>query len=87
MGTVLPFPQHRNRLSASGVRIAILSDHWCIEQLKAGDIISRRPMPSEADARRIATRISRRDRVPMLPTYRHRRPWHTAGRDTPNDAA
>lgn len=42
---------------------------------------------AEADARRIATRISRRDKAPLLPTYRHRRPWHTAGPRTPDAAA
>ncbi|MDN3573370.1 hypothetical protein, partial [Methylobacterium longum] len=81
------FPRTGIRDRASGVRIAYVADYWCIERLRSGDITDRRPMPSEADARRIAARISRRDKVPLLPTYQHRRPWRTAKDYTPDDAA
>ena len=87
MWNVVQFPRARIRDRSSGVRVAFLADRWCIERLEAGDIATRRPMPSQADAQRIAARISRRDKVPLLPTYRHRRPLHTAGQHTPDDAA
>lgn len=87
MGTVLPFPQHRARQSASGVRAAFVADRWCVEHVKAGDITDRRPMPSLADAQRIATRISRRDRVPLLAPCVPRPSRHADTHSTPDDAA
>lgn len=66
MGTVIPFPRERTRPSASGVRIAFVADHWCVERLEAGDIIARNRMPSRSDAERIAARISRRDKIALL---------------------
>ena len=82
MWNVVQFPRTRIRDRSSGIRVALLAERWCVERLVAGDIDTRRPMPSEADARRIAARISRRDKVSLLPTYRHRRGHHT-----PDDAA
>jgi|FEC22Drversion2_1045045.scaffolds.fasta_scaffold01845_4 hypothetical protein len=87
MGTVLPFPQHRARQSASGVRVAFVAGHWCIERLQAGDIIARSRMPSLADAQRIATRISRRDRVPLLAPCVPRPSRRTGAHSTPDGAA
>ena len=87
MGSILSFPQHRTRPSASGVRVARISADWFIERLEAGSITDRRPVPSQADAQRIAARISRRDKVPLLPTRQHSRPWDKAGTHTPDDAA
>lgn len=87
MWNVVQFPAARIRDRSSGVRVALLASRWCVERLEAGDIIARSRMPSEADAHRIAARISRRDKVPLLPTYRPRHPWPTAGQHTPDDAA
>ncbi|KQS65045.1 hypothetical protein ASG32_31030 [Methylobacterium sp. Leaf361] len=64
-----------------------MADGWCVERLEAGDIISRSRMPSRADAQRIATRISRRDKVPLLATCLPR-PARCAGAcSTPDYAA
>lgn len=87
MWNVVQFLSARVRDRSSGVRVAFVSDRWCVERLEAGDVTMRSRMPSQADAQRIAARISRRDKVPLLPTYRQRRPWRTAGHHTPDDAA
>lgn len=87
MWNVVQFPRTGIRDRSSGVRAAYLSGRWCVERLDAGDIVTRSPMPSQADAQRIAARISRRDKVPLLPAHQHRRPWHTAGHRTLDDAA
>ena len=87
MWNVVQFPTNRIRDRSSGVRAACITGHWFIERLESGAITDRRPAPSETDARRIAARISRRDKVPLLPACRHRRPWDGTGRHTPNDAA
>lgn len=67
MWNVVQFPRTRVRDRASGVRAAYVADCWCVERLEAGDIITRSRMPSRSDAERIATRVSRRDKVPVLP--------------------
>ncbi|TXN00488.1 hypothetical protein FV242_21880 [Methylobacterium sp. WL64] len=87
MGKVIPFPRDRTQPSASGVRVARISGNWFIERLEAGSITDRRPAPSGPDAQRIAARISRRDKVPLLPARQHSRPWDKAGTHTPDDAA
>ena len=87
MWNVVQFPAARIRDRSSGVRVARITGHWFIERVEAGGITDRRPMPSESDAHRIAARISRRDKLPLLPTYQHRRPSPTAGRYNPDDAA
>lgn len=87
MWNVVQFPRAHIRDRSSGVRVACISGHWFIEWVEVGGITDRRPMPSEADAGRIAARISRRDKVPLLPTCQHRRPWDKAAHRTPDDAA
>lgn len=87
MWNIVQFPRARIRDRSSGVRVAYVADRWCVERLEAGDITARSRMPSQSDAQRIATRISRRDKVPLLPPYQSRRPRSAAGRSTPNDAA
>ena len=87
MWNVVQFPQAHVRDRSSSVRVAYVADRWCFEHVKTGDITGRRPMPSLADAQRIATRISRRDRVPLLaPCVPH--PSRRADiYPTPDDAA
>ncbi|MEE7450002.1 hypothetical protein MRF4_20540 [Methylobacterium radiotolerans] len=87
MGTVLPFPQHRARQGASGVRVALVAGRWCIERLEAGDIIARIHMPTQADAQRIAARISRRDKARLLATCLPRPPRRAGTHPAPDDAA
>lgn len=96
MSNVIPFPRPRPRPlpwvrpqeRRSGMRVARLDGRWCIERLIVGDIVDRRFMPTQADAERIALRISRRDKLPMLTARRSRpRPWPSFHQHTPEDAA
>lgn len=87
MWNIVQFPPARVRDRSSGVRAAFVADIWFVERLEAGDITARSRMPSQADAQRIAARISRRDKVRLLPPYQPRRPKSPAGCPTPNGAA
>lgn len=87
MWNVVQFPPARIRDRSSGVRVAFVADRWCVERLEAGDVTTRSRMPSQADAQRVAARISRRDKVRLLPTGRSSPPRHMGGQHTPNDAA
>lgn len=69
MGAVIPFPGDRSRARTSGVRVAYVADHWCVERLVGGVITGRNRMPTRADAERIAARVSRRDKAPLLPVH------------------
>jgi hypothetical protein len=85
MWNVVQFPAARLRDRSSGVRLAFVAGRWCVERLEAGDIIVRSRMPSRADAQRIADRISRRDKIALLPTAS---PSRAASSPRPNgDAA
>ena len=87
MWNVVQFPHARIRDRSSGVRVACIAGRWSVDRLEAGDIIARSPMPSQADAQRIAARISRRDKVSLLPAYRPRGPRSMSDDNTPDDAA
>jgi hypothetical protein len=87
MWNVVQFPQAHVRDRSSGVRVAFVSDRWCVECLEAGDVTMRSRTPSQADAQRIAARISHRDKVPLLPAHLPRRPARISRSHTPNDAA
>jgi hypothetical protein len=87
MWNVIAFPPARIRDRSSGVRVAFAADQWGVERLKAGEVVARYRMPSQADAQRIAGRISRRDKMPLLPTYQSRSSVRMFGRSTPDDAA
>jgi hypothetical protein len=91
MGDLIPFPgiarpclQDRT----SGIRVVLLNGRWCVERVSQGVVADRRFMPSQADAQRIAARISRRDKVMLLTARRSRpRPWPSFHQQTPDDAA
>lgn len=88
MWNVVQFPRHRIRDRASGVRVAYVADRWSVERLDEGVIVDRTFAPTQADAQRIAARISRRDKVTLLPALTSRsRPWPTTQPRTPDDAA
>ena len=88
MWNVVRFPPCRIRDRTSGIRVALFAGRWCIERLEAGDVTDRRFMPAQADAERIAARISRRDKVMLLTASRTRpRPWPSFHQHTPEDAA
>jgi len=70
MGTVVPFPSAPRENRASGVRAACIAGRWCIERLASGVIVGRTQMPTQPDAERVAARISRRDRIELLPARR-----------------
>ncbi len=88
MGTVVEFPRERWRHKATGVRVAYFEGRWCIERLAVGFVTDRRFMPAQSDAERIARRIARRDKVPLLTARRSRpRPWPSFHQHTPDTAA
>ena len=87
MWNVVQFLPARVRDRSSGVRVAFVADRWCVERLEAGDVTKRSRMPSQADAQRIAARVSRRDKVRLLPAHLIRRPAEMSGSHTSNDAA
>ena len=87
MWNVVQFPRTRIRDRSSGVRVACIANSWCVERLEAGDIIARTRMPSQADAQRIADRISRRDKVALLPPCAPRPPRRTGTHPAPDTAA
>ena len=96
MSKVIPFPGPCSRLllwvrapdRTSGLRGTRLDERWCIERLVLGDIVDRRFMPTQADAERIAARIARRDKLPLLTARRSRpRPWPSFHQHSPDDAA
>lgn len=86
--TVVPFPRERWRQKVSGVRVARFSGRWCVERVAAGFVADRRFMPRQADAQRIAARVSRRDGLMLLTALTSRpRPWPSHYSHTPDDAA
>jgi hypothetical protein len=88
MSNVVQFPRHRIRDRASGIRAACIADRWCVEHLDQGIVTDRTFVPTLADARRVAARISRRDKVTLLTAVTSRpRPWSTTKPRTPDDAA
>lgn len=87
MWNVVQFPPARVRDRSSGVRVAFVADRWCVERLEAGDVTMCSRMPSRADAQRIATRTSRRDKVLLLPPHLRRRTTRLHGSHVPTDAA
>lgn len=66
---VIPFSREHGQPGLSGVRIAYVGDRWCVETLVDGAIIRRNIMPSLPAAERVAARISRRDKVALLPPH------------------
>lgn len=65
--TIIAFPRPHRDASVSGIRAARAARGWCVERLMSGAIIHRAEMPAMEDAQRIAARVSRRDRIVLLP--------------------
>lgn len=65
--TIIQFPTRAGPPSASGIRIAYVPAWWCVERLIAGQVTERTRMNTKADAERIARRVARRDKLPLLP--------------------
>ena len=65
--TIIAFPRPHRDAGVSGIRAARVARRWCVERLMSGTIIHRAEMPTMEDAQRIAARVSRRDRVTLLP--------------------
>lgn len=65
--TIILFPRPHRDADVSGIRAAHIARRWWVERLTKGTVTHRVEMPALEDAQRVAARVSRRDRVALLP--------------------